>query len=89
MSLATFKSEGDEYVSDEESEYEDDFSEDSYFDVDCDSGDRNHLLFKCFWIPINVVPYYRIHFIECARTNNYVKYIFGGEGGVSLHTLTK
>ena len=27
---------------------EDDFSEDSYFDVDCDSGDRNHLLFKCF-----------------------------------------
>ena len=27
---------------------EDDFSDDSYFDVDCDSGDRNHLLFKCF-----------------------------------------
>ena len=66
---------------------EDDFSDDSYFD--CDSGDRNHLLFICFLIPTNVVPYYRIHFIECAGTNNYVKYIFGGEGGVSLHTLTK
>ena len=65
---------------------DDDFSDDSY---ECYSGDRNHLLYKCFWIPINVVPYYRIHFIECAGTNNYVKYIFGGEEGVSLHTLTK
>ena len=27
---------------------EDDFSDDIYYDDDCDSGDRNHLLFKCF-----------------------------------------